>query len=159
LARWGLRWFLLALLWLALTDTLKAPELAAGAVAAAVGASLAALVSLPGGPREPRTLLRLARLGPRRLARPLIRLVVDTAIVTGALWSRIAHRRPVQGSFRAARYPVHGDRASAAGRTLTEAWGSLPPNRYVVGIDEEQGLILVHELVRTAEPLDPLGRA
>jgi hypothetical protein len=159
LARWGVRWLLLAALWLALTDTVKAPELAAGAVAAALGASLAGLVSLPGGPREPRTLLRLAGLGPRRLGRPLVRLVVDTGTVTSALWRRLARRVPVRGSFRAARYPVHGDRGSAAGRTLTEAWGSLGTNRYVVGIDEENGLILVHELVRSGDPLDPLGRA
>jgi multisubunit Na+/H+ antiporter MnhE subunit len=158
LARWGVRWLLLAALWLALTDSVKAPELATGAVAAALGASLRGMVSLPGGPRAPHALLGLARLGPRRLGRPLVRLVLDTALVAMALWAQLASRKPVNGSFRAASYPLHGDRASAAGRTLTEAWGSLGPNRYVVGIDEEQGLILVHELVRSGEPLDPLGR-
>ena len=43
------------------------------------------------------------------------------------------------------------------GRTLTEVWGSLVPNRYVVGIDEQESTLLVHELVRSDEPLDPFG--
>jgi hypothetical protein len=158
LARWGVRWLLLAALWLALTDTVATPELAAGAAAAALGASLAGLVSLPGGPRPPGAVFRLAALGPRRLTRPLLHLVRDTALVTRALYAHVATHKPAHGSFRAARYPVHGDRASAAGRALTEAWGSLGPNRYVVGIDEDDGVILVHELVHSGEPLDPLGR-
>jgi hypothetical protein len=55
------------------------------------------------------------------------------------------------------RYRPGPERRSSAGRTLTEIWGSLTPNRYVVGIDEEEGMLLVHELVRTEQPLDPLS--
>ena len=80
-----LRWLLLMALWLALVDTKQWPELAAGAVAAAIGATLAALISRPGQPKTPSKSLALLRLGPRRLGRPLARLVVDTVIVTVAL--------------------------------------------------------------------------
>jgi hypothetical protein len=38
-----------------------------------------------------------------------------------------------------------------------EAWASLAPNRYVIGIDEEAGTALVHELVPSDFPHTPLG--
>jgi hypothetical protein len=62
------------------------------------------------------------------------------------------------GEFRAATYRPEAARRTAAGRAVTEIWGSLPANRYVVGIDEETGTLLIHELVRSDEPLDPLAR-
>jgi hypothetical protein len=143
----------LGLLWLALTDSATRPELAAGAVAAALGASLAGLVSRPGTPRVGHALGALGDLGLKRLARPLARLVPDTLLITRALWRSVARREPVRGSFRVARY---GRGHRAATRTVTEAWGSLAPNRYVVGVDEEAGDILVHELVRSEQPVNPL---
>jgi hypothetical protein len=100
----------------------------------------------------------LLRLGPRRLLRPLARIVLDTGLVTAALVRRLAGR-PVHGSFRAVRYRPDASRQSAAGRAVTEIWGSVAPNRIVVGTDDEQGILLVHELVRRGEPLDPLGKS
>ena len=64
--------------------------------------------------------------------------------------------RNVRGSFRAVRYRPDAPRRSAAGRAVTEIWGSLTPNRYVVGTDEEEGVLLIHELVRRDQPIDPL---
>ena len=78
--RWLLRWLLLMALWLALVDTAQWPELVAGAVAAAIGATLAALIGRPGQPKTPIKSLALLRLGPRRLARPLARLMVDADV-------------------------------------------------------------------------------
>jgi hypothetical protein len=158
LTMWGVRWLLLFALWLGLTDTRVLPELIAGAVAAAIGATVSGLVTRV---RQPRTLsksLALLRLGPRRLGHPLARLFVDTALLTGALWRRMIRRQAVGGAFRAAQYRPERPLESAAGRALMVTWGSLPPNRYVVGLDEEQGVILVHELVREEAPLEPLGR-
>ena len=157
LGRWLLRWLFLAALWLALTDTHKEPELIAGAVAAAIGATMAGRVVRPGPPRTPSKALAALGIGPCLLIRPLWRLIVDTALLAGALWRQIVLRRPATGSFRAVRYAPGQSRRSAAGRTLTEVWGSLVPNRYVVGIDEEESTLLVHELVRSDEPLDPFG--
>jgi hypothetical protein len=151
-----MRWLLLGVLWLMLTDSAHTPELAAGAAAAALGASLAGLVSRPGTPRVGHTFGALADLGLRRLARPLVRLMPDTLLITGALCRSISRRERVSGSFRLARYPVHGRGRRAATRTVTEAWGSLAPNRYVVGIDEEAGGVLVHELVPSEQPVNPL---
>ena len=153
-----MRWLLFMGLWLALTDTRVLPELVTGAVAAAIGATVSGLVTRSGRPRTIAKSLALTRLGARRLANPLLRLVPDMLILVGALWRRLVLRQPVQGSFRVARLGSEQARRSAAGRVLTEVWASLVPNRYVVGADEEDGIVLVHELVPTDQPIDPLGR-
>jgi Na+/H+ ion antiporter subunit len=155
LGRWLVRWGLLAALWLALTDTQVTPELVTGAVAAAIAATASSLVVRPGRPKTVSKSLALLRLGPRRLVRPLGRLWWDTGVLAGGLWRRVVQGRAVEGSFRAARYRPADPQGSAAGRALTEIWGSLPPNRYVVGVDEDEGVILVHELIPDDRPLDP----
>lgn len=158
LSSWALRWLLLALLWLALADSRALPELVAAAVVAAIGASFAGAIVRPGGPRTFRALIRLLGAGPRTLLRPMLRLFVDTGLLTAALWRRIVRRHRVNGSFRAARYEPVPAAQTAAGRSVAEVWGSVTPNRIVVGIDERQDLILVHELIETDQPLDPLGQ-
>jgi len=147
---WLLRWALLVALWLALTDSAKHAELAAGAVAAALGATLATALA-PGLPVMPRH-LRLATVGAA-----LGRLVLDTGLLAGAVWARAAGK-PVRGSFRAARFRHAADRRGRATVALAEGLGSVRPNRYVIAVDSERRLLLVHELRSTAEPLDPLGR-
>ena len=151
-----MRWALLMVFWLALVDTGQWPELTAGAVAAAIGATVGGLIVRAGQPKTLSKSAALLRLGPRRLSRPLVRMVADTGILTVALARTLAGRRP-HGSFRVVRYTPGAPRRSAAGRALTEIWGSLTPNRYVVGTDDEEGVLMVHELVRTDEPLDPLA--
>jgi hypothetical protein len=154
--RWLVRWVLLMMFWLALVDTRQWPELTAGAVAAVIGATIGALIVRAG---QPKTLVKsaaLLRLGPRRLGRPLVRMVVDTGILIVALARTLTGRRP-HGSFRVVRYTPDPARRSAAGRALTEIGGSLAPNRYVVGTDDDEGILMVHELVRADEPIDPLA--
>jgi hypothetical protein len=155
---WVLRWMLFAALWLALTDTHKLPELVAGAVVAAIGATFAALITRPGRPKTVGSSLAVLGVGPRILLRPLVRLAGDTGRLTAALWRQLVRRRAVRGSFRAVRYRPDRALSSAAGRAVVESWGSLSANRYVIGIDEEAGVLLVHELVRSEAPLDPLSR-
>jgi multisubunit Na+/H+ antiporter MnhE subunit len=156
---WWLRWALFAGLWLALTDTRVLPELVTGAVVAAIGATVASLVTRPGRPRTVRNSLALLGLGPRRLGLPLLRLVVDTALLTAALWRRLVRREQVRGAFRETPRPRQEPLRTAAGRAALEVWGSLAPNRYVVGVDDERGVVVVHELVRSDLPLEPLGSA
>ena len=155
---WGLRWLALFALWLALADSRAAPELIAAAVVAALGASFASLIALPGPPRPFRTTARLLTIGPARLARPLARLVLDNGLLAQALWRRAVRREPVKGRLRIGQLPPDAALRSSAGRVAIEAWGSLTPNRYVIGIDEEAGTVLLHELVRTPTPTDPLAR-
>jgi hypothetical protein len=155
LGRWLVRWALLAGLWLALTDTQVLPELVAGAVAAAIGATVSGLVTRPGRPKTVAKSLAVLGVGPRLLARPLMWLVVDNRLLALALWRRLVGRRGADGSFVASRYSASGPQGSAAGRALTEIWGSVAPNRYVVGVDEDERTILVHELIRSDRPVDP----
>jgi hypothetical protein len=51
------------------------------------------------------------------------------------------------------------DPSSETARALTKGLASLAPNTYVVAIDDDDRVILVHQLVRTDDPrdIDPLG--
>jgi multisubunit Na+/H+ antiporter MnhE subunit len=153
---WSVRWLALALLWLALADSRARPELIAAAVAALIGASLASLISRPGRPRTLTTAARLFALGPRRLAYPMVRLVLDNGLLVAVLWRRLVRGERASGTLRTGPMPSDPALQSAAGRVAVEAWGSLTPNRYVIGIDEETGTVLVHELTRSRTPVVPL---
>jgi multisubunit Na+/H+ antiporter MnhE subunit len=158
-ASWLVRWTALVLLWLALADSRTPAELIAAAVVAAIGSTFAGTIARQGRPRTLRTTARLASLGPLRLGRPLARLVLDNLLLAGALWRRLARREQVEGSLRIDRVPSDPALRSAAGRVALEAWGSLTPNRYVIGVDEETNTVLVHELQPSRLPAAPLGRS
>jgi hypothetical protein len=151
---WLLWWGLLVLLWIALVDTRRWQELAVGALVAALGATFASLERWRG--RPPRA--GRPGIGPRALLDPPWRLLVDVAALIRALAVRVRGGSAPIGRLRACRYQPERARRTAAGRAMTEIWGSLPANRYVVGIDEEAGTLLVHELMPSDEPLDPLAR-
>jgi hypothetical protein len=69
-------------------------------------------------------------------------------------------RRDVAGSFRVVRFEDGDDHALHGGRVaLAETFGSLAPNTYVVGVDRERGVMLLHQLRPTDDPggdADPL---
>jgi multisubunit Na+/H+ antiporter MnhE subunit len=147
-------WAVLFAFWLLLVDTLKTPELAAGAVAATLGMVISALTARGAGPR-PRP--RLGWL--RRVPAALVRLPLDTGVVAAALWRGLVRRRRVRGSFRAVRFRGGGRDGRSVARRATAKWlDSLGPNSYVVGVDEQQDVLLVHQLVPPKEPAsaDPM---
>jgi hypothetical protein len=133
-----------------LVDTKSRPELIAGAVAAALAAIASELVRAQ----------RIAQVRARphwllRAWRPIARIPLDLAIVLGAL---LRLRRP-RGRFRALRFRAGGDDPEGnARRALAEALGSLAPNTYVIGVDTNRRVLIVHQLVPRggAETLDPL---
>ncbi|HET8565665.1 MAG TPA: Na+/H+ antiporter subunit E [Solirubrobacterales bacterium] len=147
-------------LWMALVDTREAPQVYAGLVAAAVGTLGSELVRRQGiaGTRlRGRWLLRLYRpllSVPRDLAR--LAAVALAALRPGA--------RPASGRFRALPFEPGGGGPEDRGReALAELAGSLSPNTLVVGLDREQGLLLVHQLVpeegaleQSRKAIDPL---
>ncbi|HTU84253.1 MAG TPA: hypothetical protein VMF57_01690 [Solirubrobacteraceae bacterium] len=138
--------------YLLLVDTVQTPELITGAVAAALATALATLV---GNFRSVEVMVRPSML--RYAYRPFIALVTDSGRAAWALVQLLVLRRPVRGRVRVARYTATGDGDEAAARrVLTEWGGSLGANRYVIGIDPERELLIVHELVPTQTPLDPL---
>ena len=155
-ALWGGWWLALSGLWLLLVGTVDPAEVVAGAAAAAIAATTATWVLAPSQERFRPRARWLARVG--RLAWAAAR---DTGLIFAALWRHVVLRRPVEGRFRAVRFEWDGHGAQAmARRALAKAAGSFAPNTYVVGIDEDDDVILVHQLVaradvaRDADPLD-----
>jgi hypothetical protein len=120
--------------------------------AAIVGAALAAtavLVTKRAG--ELRFQVRAPWLA--RLGRLPWRVLADSGLVLAALWRQLIVRRPVRGSFRTIPFDPGGqDPASAGRRALVIMGMSLAPNSYVVGMDRERGLLLVHQLVSSPQP-------
>lgn len=144
-----------------LVDTREAPQVYAGLVVAAIGATGSELVRRQ---RVARVRLRLRWLA--RAYRPLlsvprdlVRLGSAVAVAFPNLWFGKAPR-PAAGRFRTIAF-ASGEGPEDRGReALAEIAGSFSPNTFVVGLDRERGLLLVHQLVpeedRPQESIDPL---
>jgi multisubunit Na+/H+ antiporter MnhE subunit len=153
IAGWVAWWAVLVAFWLLLTDSVKLAELLTGAVAAALGATAARSIEA-----EPRVPLRPQAAWLRGLPRALARLPLDSALLALALGRRLLGR-PVRGSFRAVRFRARGRDPHSTARLVTAKWlDSLGPNSYVIGIDSEEDLMLVHQLVEREDPAsaDPM---
>jgi Na+/H+ ion antiporter subunit len=145
-AAW-LSWFAgLFVLWLLLVGTVQDVERIAGLCAAALGATVAAVIRTQGllGYRVEWRWLRL-------LWKPLWRVVPDFFLV---LWALV---RRSQGRFQRLEFPAGGERAVDAGRRVFAVVApSLAPNRLVVDIDPDTGQALVHDLVPSSAPRELL---
>ena len=142
-ALWLAWWAALLVVWLLLVDTTDPQELAAGAVAAAVAATLATAVHRRGYIRfQPRA--RWLRHTPALLWNVL----VDCALLGRALWQRTILRRPVAGTTVRVPFEYGGDSGrDGARRALVNFAISLTPNSYVIDIDPEAHSLLIHQLV------------
>ncbi len=140
-------------LWLAFVDTLDRHELLLGLGAAALGATAQELVNAQDLVRfrlEPGW-LRDLRLLPRQV-------VTDSWLLTVVLVRQLAGGRAAAGAFRTVPFgaPAEDDARANARKALVTAAVSLTPNTYVVGIEGEDGTMLVHQLVPTADaPVPP----
>jgi multisubunit Na+/H+ antiporter MnhE subunit len=145
---WAIWWVLLVALWLALVDTVVLPELVAAVVAAAIAATGAVLVRA-----QRRVLLRPDPAWLRGAWRPLLGTVTDLRPLLRVLWRRGIRRRDERGALLEVPYAaVEDDPRAAAHRALTEALGSLAPNTFVVDIDRDRRVMVVHQLEPTADP-------
>ena len=138
-----LMWLALVGLWMLLSGSMVLSELVAGAAAAAIGAFAFEVVRRRGEVRfrpRARWLLRAWRLPPRVFS--------DAWKVSWALLVGLVRRRPVRGRFKEVPFRTGGtDPRSSARRTLVTVAASLSANAYVVDLDQENGTLLVHELV------------
>lgn len=153
---WAGWWVILGALWLLLDDTVALPELIAGAIAAAAGATAVSLVRAQGI-----LSLRPRARWTRRAWRPVVRVLPDVRLLLLALWRRVVRGQQVTSAFRAVPFRARADAAErAAGEALAIAAGSFGPNTYVLDVDAERELLLVHQLVpgaelaRSADPLE-----
>jgi len=134
---WLIWWVLLTALFLALEDSRRLEVLVTAAVVGAFGATAAIIV------RSTREVVLRPRLRwILEALRGLLRWPRDLVALAGALLSR-PQGRIVEEPFSA----TGDDPRSAARRALAIAGGSLAPNSIVVGIDDERGILVRHELV------------
>ena len=129
--------------WVILDDSIATDELLAGAGAAAIGAFLAELVTYQAATR-----LRMRA----EWAVPALRLpkevARDTGIVFAALWRRLARGEEPASGFRA--LPVRYGDNTAGGKTrraLLTGGMSFAPNTFVLGIDQDRDVMIIHQLV------------
>jgi multisubunit Na+/H+ antiporter MnhE subunit len=133
--------------WVMLDDSLATDELLAGAGAAAIAATLAELVTYQAASRfrmRIRWLYPALRL-PGEVAR-------DTVIVYRALWRRLVHGEQPPSAFieRPVRF---GDNTpeGMTRRTLLVGGTSVAPNTFVLGMDPERDVMVLHQLVAEEE--------
>jgi multisubunit Na+/H+ antiporter MnhE subunit len=130
-------------LWVAVDDSLQPDELLAGAGAAALAALAAEVITYQAATRfriRLRWLLPALRL-PAEVAR-------DTWIVFAALARMLTRSQPPDSGF--AELPVTYGDATALGETrrvLLTGARSLAPNTFVLGLDPERDVMVVHRLV------------
>ncbi len=129
--------------WVILDDSFATDELLAGAGAAAIGAFLAELATYQAASQ---VRLRVSWLVPA-LGLPW-QLVRDTGVVFGALLRRLTRGELPASGFR--EQPVWFGPDTAEGKTrrsLLIGGLSVAPNSFVLGLDQQSGVMVVHELV------------
>lgn len=148
MVRAWLIWFAaLNLLWLALISSFVLAEEVLGLFASALAATAAVAV------RQQRLFRFRPRLAwllqARRLPWASVR---ETGLVLAALIRQLTGSEPARGRFRTAPVSLPRDPdESATKRALLTAGLSFPPNSYVLEIDVERELMLVHNLVSEEE--------
>jgi multisubunit Na+/H+ antiporter MnhE subunit len=145
-----LGWWALAYgLWVLLVFKTEPAEFVAGALAAALAATGAELVRSRGyAPFAPdlawsRSLLRLPK-----------EVVVDTWRIAMLLVRHFLRGEPIKGTLRIVKFsPGSRDDPRAQARRTVVGWlACVSPNTYVIGIDEQHHVAVVHQLIRAELP-------
>lgn len=136
-------WVGLMAFWVWIDDTLARAELLVGAGVAVMGALFAETVQHQAG-----TYLRV-RFEWFAYALPIpMRVVRDLGIIFHALWRRIVAGESPSSSFEEVPMKVGGQTSEeVTRRALVVAGTSIAPNTFVLGIDEDRSVMLVHRLV------------
>jgi hypothetical protein len=144
---WLAAWLAAFWLWLLLAGDWNRIEI----IAAACGATVAATIAEIGRSRAdvaPRIPLRWVG---RAWSVPH-QIVIDFGIITLALARSLVRRRVVRGEYRAHRFPAR----EGVGVRAWAGWAAqFSPNAYVVEIDPQQELVLVHDLVPNRASSEP----
>jgi len=147
---WLVWWAALLTVWFLLVGVFTLAELAVGTLAAAIAATVAAVVHRSGYIRFSPRLVWL-----RETPTVVWGVITDCGLLAGALWRRVVRREHVRGVMVRVAFAYGGDNGrDGARRALVNFAVSLTPNSYVVDIDPESDSLLVHRLV--PGPLDPV---
>jgi multisubunit Na+/H+ antiporter MnhE subunit len=140
---WLVWWVLMMSFWVMIDDSINTDELLAGAGAAAVAAAFADLVTYQA---TTRFRMRIEWLvSALSLPGQVIR---DTVIVYHALWRRLVHGEQPPSAFVELAARFGDDRPEGVTRrTLLVGGTSLAPNTFVLGIDRDRDVMVVHRLV------------
>jgi hypothetical protein len=85
-----------------------------------------------------------------------VRVFADFGILVAAL-ARTLSGRPVRGVFLAKELPARGPEPGAAfARALAAVVATYAPNAYVVDVDLNRNVALMHDLVRNRASEEPL---
>lgn len=148
---WLATWLALFWLWLLLAGEWNRQEWIAAASAAAVAATVGEIARTRAGvtARVPLRWVAKAWTVPAMVC-------VDFGIVVWALLASLVRREVVRGTFRAHEFPAGGDDPTSVGvRAWAGVTATYSPNAYVVDLDAERGLALVHDLVPYRESEKP----
>lgn len=149
---WVIWWTVLMGLWVWIDDSIALAELLAGAAVAAMAALFVELICHQSASRFRVRIEWLAALAsvPADLAK-------DTALALNVLWRRIVQGIEPESGFRVLPIPFGDDSPEAVTRrALLTAGRSITPNTFVVGLDQENDLMVIHQLVvNRGQPLEP----
>jgi multisubunit Na+/H+ antiporter MnhE subunit len=144
-------WVLLMSFWVILDNSIEPDELLAGAGAAALGAFLAELACYQAATRFRMRIEWAAGV----LSLPG-QVAGDMIIVFTALWRCLVHGQQPASGFR--QVPVRYGSDTPEGetrRTLLVGGRSVAPNSFVLGIDADRDVMIIHQLVvDQGEPAD-----
>jgi multisubunit Na+/H+ antiporter MnhE subunit len=135
-------WAFLMLIWLLLVGKLEWAETWMGVAASAMAATAATIVNrkhfAPFYP-ETRWIFEAWRLPGY--------LIADAVLIYAALFEFMFSRKQVGSRIHCVPFRSGGsDERSATRRALATILTTLPPNYLVIGIDQEQNLMLVHQI-------------
>jgi multisubunit Na+/H+ antiporter MnhE subunit len=151
---WLAWWVLMMSFWVMIDDSVETDELLAGAGAAALAAVFAELVTYQAATRFR---MRIGWLGPA--LRLPGQVVGDTIIVYRALWRRLAHGEQPPSAFLELPARFGDDTPEGVTRrTLLVGGTSLAPNTFVLGLDRERDVMVVHRLVAGSRETENNGR-
>jgi len=140
---WLVWWVLTMSFWLMIDDSINTDELLAGAGAAALAAAFADLVTYQAASRFR---MRIEWLVPA-LSLPG-QVVRDTVVVYHALWRRLVHGEQPPSAFLELPARFGDDTPEGVTRRALLVGGtSIAPNTFVLGIDPERDVMVVHRLV------------
>jgi hypothetical protein len=148
---WLAWWLALFWLWFLLVGEWNPQEWVAAAVAATIAASLAELARTRTGFRARLPLRALADL-PQALGM----VVVDFGIVTWALVSSVARGRVVRGRLVSRELETAAAARGVGPRAWTVLVASYSPNAYVIDVDPETRIVLLHDLVPNRRSESPV---
>ena len=141
-ATWLAWWVLLMSLWVAVDDSLQFDELLAGAGAAALAALAAEIAS-----HQAATRLEIRATWLARAFRLPGEVAHDTCTVFAALARTLATGNPPAGGFRELSVSYGDDTPlGVTRRVLLTGAESLAPNTFVLGMDAERDVMVVHQL-------------